>query len=139
MFKKFLSLPNHSIRVCFKGKIINCGVAYGLEIPVEYIFCGNEKAVQWAKRTLDAVDGNVKKSFKILKAKFILKKNQLFPPYVLFFLACPPLGGNFHKDNPNKTFCPLMRGVRYFCPLFRGFFIRDLYYFFPVFKLLSVI
>ena len=50
MFKKFLSLPNHSIRVCVKGKRINRGVGYGLEIPAEYIFYGNEKAIHWAKR-----------------------------------------------------------------------------------------
>ena len=37
------------------------GVGYGLEIPAEYIFYGNEKPIQWAKRTLDGVDGNVKK------------------------------------------------------------------------------
>ena len=32
MFKKLRPLPNHSIRVRFKGKIINRGVGYGLEI-----------------------------------------------------------------------------------------------------------
>ena len=37
MFKKVLSLPNHSIRVCIKGKTINRGAGYGLEIPDEYI------------------------------------------------------------------------------------------------------
>ena len=57
MFKKFPSLPNHSIRVCVKGKIINRGVGYGLEIRTEYIFYGNEKAIQWAKTTLNGVDG----------------------------------------------------------------------------------
>ena len=68
MFKKQLSLPNHSIRVCVKEKIINRGVGYELEIPAEYIFYGNEKAIQWAKRTLDGVDGNVKKRFfKVLR------------------------------------------------------------------------
>ena len=61
MFKKFLSLPNHSIRVCVKGKIINRGVGYRLEIPAEYIFYGNEKAIHWAKRALDDADGNLKK------------------------------------------------------------------------------
>ena len=57
MFKKLLSLPNHSIRVCVKEKRIN-------QIPAKYIlhvFYGNEKAIQWAKRTLDAVSGKVKK------------------------------------------------------------------------------
>ena len=55
IFKKFSSLPNHSIRVCVKG------AGYGLEIPAEYIFYGNEKAIQWAKRTLDGVNGMWKK------------------------------------------------------------------------------
>ena len=45
MFKKFLSLPNHSIGVCVKGKRINRAVGYGLEIPAEYIFYGNEKTI----------------------------------------------------------------------------------------------
>ena len=65
MFKKFISLPNHSITVCAKGKIVNRGVGYGLEIPAEYIFYGNKKAIQWAKRKLDGVDGNVRK--KVLR------------------------------------------------------------------------
>ena len=60
MFKKFLSLPNHSIRVCVKGKIINHGAGGGIEIPAEYKFYGNEKAIKLARRTLVGVDGNVK-------------------------------------------------------------------------------
>ena len=88
MFMKFLSLPNHSIRVCLKGKRINRGVGYGLEIPAEHMVYGNQKAIQWAKRTLDGV---------------ILKKNQLFPTCVLFFLDCLLLGSNFHWDNTNST------------------------------------
>ena len=60
MFKKFLSLPNHSLRVCVKEKRINRGAGCGPEIPAKYIFYGNERAIQWAKRTLDVVDGNAK-------------------------------------------------------------------------------
>ena len=60
MFKKFLSLPNYSIGVCVKGKRINHEAGYVLEIPAEYIFYGNEKAIQREKRTLNGVDGNVK-------------------------------------------------------------------------------
>ena len=65
MFEKFLSLPNHSVSVCVKEKIINRKVGYGLEISAEYIyiFYGSEKAIQWTMRTLDAVNGNVKKKF----------------------------------------------------------------------------
>ena len=33
--------------------------------PGEYRFYDNEKAIQWAKRTLDAVDGNGEK--KVLR------------------------------------------------------------------------
>ena len=29
---------------------------YGLEIPVEYVFNGNEKALQWANKNLDNID-----------------------------------------------------------------------------------
>ena len=63
MLKKFLSLANYSIRVHVKGKRINRGVGYGLEIPAEYLFYGNGRSIQWVKRTLDGIDGNVKKKF----------------------------------------------------------------------------
>ena len=52
-----------------KEKRINREVGNGLEIPAEYIFFGNEKGIQWEKRTLDSVNGNVKKSFKMFKVK----------------------------------------------------------------------
>ena len=59
----FFSLPNHRIRVNVEGKRINRGDGYGLEILAEYIFYGNEKATQWANRTLAAVGRNMKKKF----------------------------------------------------------------------------
>ena len=49
-FKKLLSLSNHIIRVLVTRKRINRG--YGLEIPVEYVFNGNEKALQWTEKNL---------------------------------------------------------------------------------------
>ena len=124
MFNKFLSLSNHRIRACLKGERINRGAGFGHEIPAEQICYSNEKAIQWAKKTLDGVNGDMKKkALKCLKQIHFAKK-KLFPACVLFFLACPPLGSNFHRNNPNRTsiFCPLMRGVRYCCPLFRGLF-----------------
>ena len=67
-FKKFLSLPNHTIRVLLIGKRINRGAGYSLETPVEYVFNGNEKALQWAKKNLDNIDANVnKKSWKMFE------------------------------------------------------------------------
>ena len=50
---------------------INRGAGYGLEILVEYVFNGNEKALQWAKKNLDNIDANVnKKVGRCLKYKF---------------------------------------------------------------------
>ena len=55
MLKTFLSLPNHTIRVCVKGKRINCRVGYGREIPDEYIFYGNEKTTDKEKFAREAI------------------------------------------------------------------------------------
>ena len=60
-FKKFLSLPNHTIKMLVTGKRINRGAGYDLEIHLEYVFNGNEKAPQWAKKNLDNIDANVNK------------------------------------------------------------------------------
>ena len=54
-------LLNHTIRMSVTGKRINRGAGYGLEILVEYVFNGNEKALQWAKKNLDNIDANVNK------------------------------------------------------------------------------
>ena len=64
-----------------------------------------------------------KKSFKMFKIKSFWKKIRYFLLVFCFFLPCPLLGGNFHRGNSNRTwtFCPLERGVHYFCPLFRSF------------------
>ena len=65
MFQEMYLSSKRSVRVCVEGKRINRGVGHGLEIPAQYIFHGNEKAIQWAKRTLDAINGSVKK--KVLR------------------------------------------------------------------------
>ena len=70
-FKKFLSLPKHKIKVLVTGKRINRAAGYGLETPNEYLFNGNEKALQWAKENLDNIDANVnKKVGRCFKYKF---------------------------------------------------------------------
>ena len=39
-----------------------------LEIPFEYVFNGNKKALQWAKKNLDNIEANVnKKNWKMFK------------------------------------------------------------------------
>ena len=46
---KFLKLPNSKLSCKVKGKRLNRGAGYGLEIPVIYTFNGHEKAIVWIK------------------------------------------------------------------------------------------
>ena len=46
---KFLKLPNSKLSCKVKGKRLNRGAGYGLEIPVIYTFNGHEKAIEWIK------------------------------------------------------------------------------------------
>ena len=43
IFKIFLTLPNCAIKWKVTGKRLNRGAGYGLEIPVQYIFFGQER------------------------------------------------------------------------------------------------
>ena len=43
---------------------MNHGAGYGFEIPVEYVFNVNKKALQWAKKNLDNIDANVNKKLE---------------------------------------------------------------------------
>ena len=40
---------------------MNRDAGYDLEIPLEYVFNDNEKALQWAKKNLDIINANVNK------------------------------------------------------------------------------
>ena len=53
---QFIKIPNCTIGFKITGKRVNRGVGYGLEIPVQYIFIGAKKAVEWAEK-------NIKKKF----------------------------------------------------------------------------
>ena len=64
MFKKFLSFPNHSIRVCVKWKKTNRGDGCGLEIPAEY-FMAMRKLFNGQKENLMVFVGMWKK--KVLR------------------------------------------------------------------------
>ena len=88
IFKKILTFPNYRIRV--KGKRICRGVGYGLEISAEYILYGNEKAMQWAKGTLDGVVGMWEKFFAMFK---IIPSTMFMIPLI----ACYKL--------PSPSFC----------------------------------
>ena len=61
-------IPNHGITVCVKGKRVNRGGGNGLEIPVEYIFYGDRKAIHWVKNALGLIDSELEeKLMKCLK------------------------------------------------------------------------
>ena len=51
-FKKFISLPNHTVGVLVTGGRINAGSG------LEYVYNSNEDALQWSKKNLDNVDAN---------------------------------------------------------------------------------
>ena len=46
---KFLKLPNSKRSCKVKGKRLNRGAGYSLEIPVSYTFNGHEKGIEWIK------------------------------------------------------------------------------------------
>ena len=65
IFHQFLKIPNCTIGCKVTRKRVNRGTGYGLEIPVQYIFVGAEKAVEWAEKHLKKVFENVNK--KVIK------------------------------------------------------------------------
>ena len=50
---KFLTRPTNKGRAVVKGKRVNRGAGYGLEIPCEYCFAGDEFSIQWLKSKLE--------------------------------------------------------------------------------------
>ena len=56
-----LRFPNCSIRVTITGKRVNrgVGVGLGLEIPVHYIFYGDERVIDWVEKEIEKVNDNI--------------------------------------------------------------------------------
>ena len=52
-FTKFLKKPANKERAVVKGKRVNGEAGYGLEIPCEYCFTGDEFSIQWLKSKLE--------------------------------------------------------------------------------------
>ena len=110
LFVNVQKITSSSKWECVTGKRINRGWEWES-------YSMGKKDIRWCPWEYE------KKCFKMSKIKSFWKKFTCLL-YVLFFLPCPLLGGNFHRDNPNRlwTFRPLMRGVRYFW-FFRYFVI----------------
>ena len=49
----FIKIPNCANRCIVRGKFVNHGAGYGLEILVQYRFIGAEKAVEWAEKKIN--------------------------------------------------------------------------------------
>ena len=50
---KFLQFPNHQIRVVVTGKRVNRGIGLELEIPVDYFSHGDNRVVEWFKKSIE--------------------------------------------------------------------------------------
>ena len=59
IFHRFWKLPFCSISAVVIGKRVNRGVGDGLEIPVEYKFFGDARAVSWADNQIKKTEKNV--------------------------------------------------------------------------------
>ena len=66
-FKRFLTLPNCTIKCTVTGKRVNHGAGYGLEIPVNSKFLGPVKAIQWAENVVEKVIQNIDQRIKHFK------------------------------------------------------------------------
>ena len=73
-FKRFLTLPNCTIKCIVIGKRVNHGAGYGLEIPVNFKFRGPTKATQWAENAVKTVIQNIEQRVKHCK-KYFFKEN----------------------------------------------------------------
>ena len=51
-----LTLPHCPVEAKVVGRIVNCGVDYGVDIHVWYHFFGPEKAIDWLKKKLETVE-----------------------------------------------------------------------------------
>ena len=59
IFNRFLKLSFCSISTAVIGKRVNRGAGNGLEIPVEYKFFGDARAVSWAENQIKKTEKNV--------------------------------------------------------------------------------
>ena len=105
---------------------MNRGAGYGLEIPVQYIFVGAEKAVEWAEKHIKKVFENVNKNvIKCLKWKNVKKLMNNFLSSFYFYnvrFIGSVYSEKFHLVQ--KKIVRLIECSLYDCPLYRDFFIR---------------
>ena len=64
VFSRFLRLPNHQIRCRVVGKRINRGAGCGLEVPVEYLFSGDVRAMNWLRGRLKSIDDELQRKLE---------------------------------------------------------------------------
>ena len=59
IFHRFLKLPFCIILAIVIGKRVHCDAGDGLEIPVEYKFFGDARAIPWAENQIKKTEKNV--------------------------------------------------------------------------------
>ena len=74
---KFLKFPNHHITVVGTGNRVNRGISLGIEIPVDYIFHGDNQVIGWFKKSIEKLDkSNDVKAEKCMK--YLAKSDYFF-------------------------------------------------------------
>ena len=53
---KLLKFPYHHIRVVITGQRVNSGIGLGLETPVDYFFHGDNRVIDWFKKSIEKLD-----------------------------------------------------------------------------------
>ena len=82
-FKRFLTLPNCTIKCTVIGERVNHGAGYGLEILVHFKFLGPAKAIQWAENAVKKVIQNINQRVNHCK-KYFFKENISFYMKIIF-------------------------------------------------------
>ena len=73
---KVLKFPNHHISVVVTGNRVNRDIGLGIEIPVDYIFHGDNQIIGWFKKSIEKLDKS--NDVKVEKCmKYLVKSHYL--------------------------------------------------------------
>ena len=86
---KFLKRGTNKVKAVVKGKRVNRGDAFGLEVPCGYFFMGDKFSISWLKTKLQ------KKGFELIWTVEHFLKRRLFETLCKFWV--PMIFGRFLK------------------------------------------
>ena len=88
---RFLKFPNHDICVVITDKRVNRDIGLGLEIPVDYFFHGDNRFIEWFKKSIEKLDvcTDVKVEICMIKPVYLLKSFKITHLFYYCFLIYP--------------------------------------------------